>query len=76
VFKQDTLAPEETETAAYTDLQLDLAYSFTLAGGPVLSLFAEADNLLDEDIRHHTSFLKDLAPLPGRNLTLGARLQF
>jgi iron complex outermembrane receptor protein len=38
--------------------------------------FAEADNLLDEDIRHHTSFLKDLAPLPGRNLTLGARLQF
>lgn len=76
VFKQDTLAPEETETAAYTDLQLDLAYNFALAGGSVLSLFAEADNLLDEDIRHHTSYLKDLAPLPGRNLTLGARLQF
>ena len=33
-------------------------------------------SLTDEEARPHTSFLKDLAPLPSRNLTFGARRSF
>jgi iron complex outermembrane recepter protein len=33
-------------------------------------------NLLDETARVHASFLKDLAPLPGRNFTAGVRYSF
>ena len=32
-----------------------------------LSFQLAASNLTDEDVRLHTSFLKDIAPLPGRN---------
>ena len=77
VFKQDRIAAsQETETAAYTDLRLGVAYNYALTGGNVLSIFARGDNLLDEVVRHHSSFVKDQAPLPGRNLMVGARLQF
>lgn len=75
-FNQDQTAPEETETDGYTELSLDLNRDFELGDGLRLTAFARADNLLDEDIRHHTSFLKDVAPLPGRSLTLGARFAF
>lgn len=36
-----------------------------------VTLFAEARNLTDEEAREHVSFLKDIAPLPGRNLRVG-----
>jgi iron complex outermembrane receptor protein len=42
----------------------------------LLTAFARANNLLDEEIRHHTSFIKDEAPRPGRNFTIGARVEF
>ena len=35
-----------------------------------------AKNLLNEDIRLSTSLLKDIAPLPGRNITFGVRAKF
>jgi iron complex outermembrane receptor protein len=75
-FDQNNTAPLETETDGYTELKLDLAYTFQLGNGVDLTLFAQGDNLLDEEIRHHTSYIKDVAPLPGRNVTIGARLQF
>jgi len=75
-FSQNDTNPLETDTDSYTELKLDLGYTFELGNGVDLTVFARAENLLDEEIRHHTSFLKDLAPLPGRNFTLGARLEF
>ena len=47
-----------------------------MAGGNALELFVDGNNLLDEEARPHTSFLKDLAPLPGRNIAAGVRLFF
>jgi iron complex outermembrane receptor protein len=38
--------------------------------------FLKGHNLLDEDIRNSTSFLKDQAPQIGRNFTLGIRAYF
>ncbi len=38
-----------------------------------LSVQLRADNITDEDARLHTSFLKDVAPLPGRNFKVTLR---
>jgi len=41
-----------------------------------VTFFAEARNLTDEEAREHVSFLKDIAPLPGRNLRIGVAYRF
>jgi iron complex outermembrane recepter protein len=38
-----------------------------------LTRFVQGRNLTDEDIRVHTSFLKDIAPPPGRSFVVGLR---
>lgn len=75
-FEQDKTGPEETETDDYVELNLDVNYTFDLGNNLTAVVFARAENLLDEEIRLHTSFTKDQAPLPGRNLTIGARFEF
>jgi iron complex outermembrane receptor protein len=74
-FEQSDTAPNESDTDGFTELQLDLSRSFTVRSGE-WTLFAQARNLLDEEIRHHTSFLKDVAPQPGRSLRIGVRYEF
>ena len=39
-------------------------------------VFLRASNLLDEEVRRHSSPLKDYLPLPGRSLLLGVRAGF
>ena len=41
-----------------------------------LLLYLRAENLFDEDARRHTSPLKEFAPLPGRSVGAGVRLEF
>jgi iron complex outermembrane receptor protein len=41
-----------------------------------IAFIIQGDNLLDEDIRHHTSFLKDLVPAPGRTFKFTVRAGF
>ena len=41
-----------------------------------LEAFKRANNLLDEEIREHASFLKDIAPMGGRSLMIGLRGEF
>ena len=53
----------------------DLSRSFVMKSGE-WTLFAQARNLLDEAIRHHSSFLKEVAPQPGRSLRVGVRFEF
>ncbi len=38
--------------------------------------YLRGENLLDEDARRHTSPLKEFAPLPGRSIGAGVRLDF
>ncbi|MGB0413693.1 MAG: TonB-dependent receptor [Coraliomargarita sp.] len=75
-FKQDDTAEEESETSDYLELNLDVNYTFDLGNDLTAVVFARAENLLDEEIRLHTSYTKEEAPLPGRNLTIGARFEF
>jgi iron complex outermembrane receptor protein len=73
---QDDVAPFETETAGYMLLNADLRWRLTGLSGMDLELFMNAANLGDEEARRHTSFVKDIAPLPGRNYALGVRSRF
>jgi len=74
-FKQSNDAEYESETGSFTELQIDLSHSFQLEGGE-LTLFAQGRNLLNEDIRRHTSFIKDKAPQPGRSVNVGLSYKF
>jgi iron complex outermembrane receptor protein len=76
VADQDRTAALETATDGYTVLDLGLEYTLPLAGERALVLFARGNNLLDEEIRRHTSFLKDQAPMPGASGMLGFRCLF
>ncbi|MDX1454209.1 MAG: TonB-dependent receptor [Gammaproteobacteria bacterium] len=73
--EQDDTAMLELPTEAY--LMVDASVSYRLLGRHLdWEVFLRASNLLDEEARRHASFLKDLAPLPGRNFTLGLRGAF
>jgi iron complex outermembrane recepter protein len=73
---QDDIAPFETATDGYMLLNADLRWRLGSTSGTEFELFANATNLGDEDARKHTSFVKDIAPLPGRNYALGIRSRF
>lgn len=73
---QDRLASNESvPTLAYNQLDANLSYTQRV-GGQDVTWFVLAKNLLDDDIRLSTSVLKDIAPLPGRNVVLGVRTKF
>jgi iron complex outermembrane receptor protein len=81
VFEQDKVASfdlrdgkAESATPAYTRVDLGLAWRLPgPSAGVPLTLFVQGRNLTDEEIRVHTSFLKDIAPPPGRSVVLGLR---
>jgi iron complex outermembrane recepter protein len=73
--KASHLAPEETPTESYTLVYADINYHLDI-GEYALEFFAIGRNLGDEEARPHTSFVKDLVPMPGRTLELGTRVLF
>lgn len=73
VGEQDRVADFELSTDSYTLVNLYGGYTLPGTGA---TLFAEVRNLGDEEAREHTSFLKDIAPLPGRNFRAGVSVRF
>ncbi|MBN8429842.1 TonB-dependent receptor [Microbulbifer salipaludis] len=65
----------EESTDAYTRMDLTAQYNFKLAGNDAV-VFANARNLLDEEIRNATSLLRDFAPEAGRSVEAGVRIHF
>lgn len=76
VTRQDRVAVLETETSGYTLMNAEMGYHMKLTKSVHYTLFLQGRNLLDSDIRVHTSFLKDSAPLPGRAIVAGIRGAF
>ena len=74
VGEQDRVTDFELPTDAYTTADLYLGWSPDRESG--LTLYVEGRNLGDAEVREHTSFLKDLTPLPGRNLRAGMAWRF
>jgi iron complex outermembrane recepter protein len=80
-FKQDRVASnfnyqggKELMTDAYTNVSMMATYKLPTQLN--LEAFTRANNLLDEEIREHTSFLKDIAPMGGRSIMFGLRGEF
>jgi iron complex outermembrane receptor protein len=72
---QDDVADLETSTEGYNwvDARVDYLIPFEQSD---LTVFLKVENLMDEEARVHSSFLKDLAPRPGRNIRFGLRGTF
>ena len=74
--RQKDTSFEETQTAGYTMLDMNLNYyvdSDLSESFGDMTVYFKAHNLTDEHARVHSSFLKDIVPLPGRGFTLGFR---
>ena len=73
VVRQDRIAMLETETPGYTLMNVEAGYHMKLSPSVNYTLFLQGRNLLDSDIRVHTSFLKDFAPMAGQAIVAGVR---
>jgi iron complex outermembrane recepter protein len=75
VHEQDRTADFELPTDGYFLLSASVTYRVPV--GPVeFDIFLKGTNLTNEEARLHTSFLKDIAPLAGRGVVVGARTTF
>ncbi|WP_319380672.1 TonB-dependent receptor plug domain-containing protein [Thiomicrorhabdus sp.] len=75
VFEASELAEHEQKTAGYNWVSFYAQKDFKGRGNQ-WSLWLKGDNLLDEYAQNHLSFLKDTAPLSGRQLSIGVRWQY
>ena len=73
--KQDKIAEYETQTAGYTLVSASVNYYLPTEIADV-TLFIKGDNLTNQEARVHPSFIKDLAPLPGRSIRIGIKARF
>ncbi|MDG2276811.1 MAG: TonB-dependent receptor, partial [Pseudomonadales bacterium] len=75
VGEQDDVTTTEFKTDSYNDLQVALSWKMPLGNASIEWVLA-GRNLLDDEQRHHASFIKDFAPAPGRTIEAGLRLNF
>lgn len=75
VFRQSDVAAFETRTRGYDMLNATLAWKLDLRDTDA-ELFLRATNLTDSLAWNHASFIRDAAPLRGRNFVFGLRTTF
>lgn len=75
-MRQNHVAELESRTLGYTLVNVEVSYRIKQTRSNGIKLFLQGRNLLNEEMRVHTSFLKDFAPLPGRALVAGVRGEF
>ena len=76
VFKQNRIAAFETSTPGYTRVDASVRYRWAYAANRSADIYLLGKNLSNRDIRVHTSFLKDFAPLPGRSVFVGVTVTY
>ena len=75
VARQNRTAEFELPTDSYFLLNASVSYRVP-AGALDLVFYVKGTNLADDEARLHTSFLKELAPLPGRGVLFGVKATF
>ncbi|MEB6679632.1 MULTISPECIES: zinc piracy TonB-dependent receptor ZnuD [Acinetobacter] len=75
VFNQDKIASYEDETQGYNMVNVGLSYANSLADNNAYRVYFKANNLLDDQVYSHTSFLSNI-PHVGRNFTVGVQYDF
>jgi len=76
VARQNRVADFETATPGYGMLNLGVSYNGQLSNGSPWQVYLKANNLTDRLAYAHTSFIKNAAPLMGRNVTVGVKVAF
>jgi len=76
VSDQDDTGEFELPTDGYDEISLYGDYHWDLGNAGELKVFVKGNNLTDEEIRNHTSRLKNYAPEPGRSYLLGLRYTY
>ena len=76
VARQNRVAAFETATPGYGMLNLGVSYRGQLSSGTPWQVYLKANNLTDRLAYAHTSFIKNAAPLLGRNITVGVKVAF
>ncbi|MDP1666869.1 MAG: TonB-dependent receptor [Methylobacter sp.] len=66
----------DTTTAGYMLLSLGTQYQILDLHDADVMVFAKANNLLNENIRNSTSYLRNFAPEPGRGAEIGFRVSY
>jgi iron complex outermembrane receptor protein len=74
VFSQNKIGKHEIKTDDYSDVTFNLSYQ--IPSHKSVSIYIKAENLLDEDIRDHASFIKDQILGGGRNIKGGFNVSF
>lgn len=73
--KQSRITSVESPTAGFTLLNADFVFR-VMRGHATWEFFVRGTNLTDATARLHSSFLKDFAPLAGRSVMGGVRVNF
>ncbi|MET0376153.1 MAG: TonB-dependent receptor [Rhizorhabdus sp.] len=73
--KARRLAAFETATGGFTIVNASIDFR-PMADQPGTSIVLSANNILDVNARRHASYLKDFAPLAGRDIRVTARVSF
>lgn len=72
---QDRITSDETITHGYTLVDASVSYDIPVFNQDI-ALYLKGSNLTDTEARVHSSFIKDVAPRPGRNIAVGVRGYF
>lgn len=73
---QDDVAINDSKSPAYVLLNLNTQYRLISFANTEILLFAKAKNLLNENIRNSTSYLRNFAPEAGRSAEIGIRVSY
>jgi iron complex outermembrane receptor protein len=72
---QNDISDDETATEGYTLVDASISYDLDILNQD-MSVYLKGTNLTDTEARVHTSFIKDIAPRPGRSFAMGIRGYF
>ena len=75
VAAQNRVGPMEEETDGYGMMDMSVGYRL-FSGDLTHDFILRGTNLTNREARNHTSFLKELAPLPGRDIRFMYRVYF
>lgn len=74
--QQDHPGEFDTTTPGYVLLNLGVQYQVKAYRDAQVMVFAKGNNLLNENIRNSTSYLRNFAPEPGRGGEIGLRVSY
>lgn len=73
---QKDVAQNEEPSNGYTLVDAHLAYRWDRSDSNSYEVFLDGNNLTNQEVRPHTSLLRDYSPLPGRGVAFGIRAFF